>query len=81
MSKEQDKELEEINNKKLKAKGAKVVEKQEAVNYQQVLIQVAQYLNDRGLEMMNLSGDVRRIIAGEIQRKNTARDIPDQHKV
>ncbi len=76
----EDKEIEEINNKKLKAKGAKVVEKQQEVNYQQVALQVAQYLNDRGLEMMNLSGDIRKIIAGEIQRKNTAQQIPDQHK-
>ena len=76
----EDKEVEAINQKKLKQKGAKIVEEQKAVNYEGVVMQVSQYLNDRGLEMMNLSTDLRNIIANDRQRKQAAINKPDIEK-
>ena len=75
-----DPEVDKINQKKLKEKGAKVVQKQEAANYESMVMQLSQYLNDTGLHMMNVSTDLRNIIANERQRKNSAIQKPDSEK-
>jgi len=75
-----DKEVEEINQKKLKAKGAKIVEKQQAVNYETVVMQLSQYLNARGLEMMNMSNDLRDMVANERQRLHSKINQIDSQK-
>ena len=79
MSKE-DKEVQEINARKLKAKGAKIVEEKQKVNFEMVAVQVSQYLNDRGLEMMNLATEVRNIVANERQKALTKQNLPDSEK-
>ncbi len=76
----EDKEIEEINQKKLKAKGAKVVEEQKAVNYEAIVMQLSQFLNTRGLEMMNLSNDLRDMIANERQRVGSKINQVDSQK-
>ena len=75
-----DPEVDKINEKKLKAKGAKIVEKQQAVNYESIVMQLSQYLNDTGLHMMNVSTDLRKIIADERQRVNGKINKPDIEK-
>lgn len=75
-----DPEVEKINQKKLKAKGAKIVEKQQAVNYEAVVMQVSQYMNDAGLDMMNVATQLRKVIADERQRVNGKINTPDSEK-
>ena len=79
MSKE-DKEVQEINARKMKAKGAKIVEEKQKINFEMVAVQVSQYLNDRGLEMMNLATEVRNIVANERQKALTKQNLPDSEK-
>lgn len=76
----EDKEIEAINQKKLKAKGAKIVEERKEVSYEQMVMQLSQYLNDRGLEMMNVSTDLRKIIADDRQAKHAKLNAPDNEK-
>lgn len=63
-----DPEVDKINQKKLKEKGAKVVEEKKAINYESLAMQLSQYLNDTGLDMMNTATQVRNIIANERQQ-------------
>lgn len=79
MSKE-DKEVQEINARKLKAKGAKIVEEEKKISFEMVAVQVSQYLNDRGLEMMNLATEVRNMVANERQKALTKQNLPDSEK-
>jgi hypothetical protein len=76
----EDKEIEAINQKKLKAKGAKIVEKEEKVNLEGIIINLSQYLNDRGLEMMNVSTDLRKMIGDIRQKANEKINTPDNEK-
>lgn len=76
----EDKEVQEINARKLKAKGAKIVEEKQKVNFEMVAVQVSQYLNDRGLEMMNLATEIRNIVANERQKANAKINTPDSEK-
>lgn len=64
-----DPEVDKINQKKLKEKGAKIVEEKKELNLEGLLMQLSQYLNDTGLHMMNVSTDIRNIIAQERQDK------------
>lgn len=76
----EDKEIEAINQKKLKAKGAKIVEKEEKVNLEGIIINLSQYLNDRGLEMMNVSTDLRKMIGDLRQKAHEKVNTPDNEK-
>lgn len=64
-----DPEVEKINQKKLKDKAQKVQDEQTPVNFEGVVMQLSQYLNDTGLHMMNISTDLRKLIAEERQKK------------
>lgn len=76
----EDKEVQEINARKLKAKGAKIVEEEKKISFEMVAVQVSQYLNDRGLEMMNLATEVRNMVANERQKALTKQNLPDSEK-
>lgn len=76
----EDKEIEAINQKKLKAKGAKIVEKEEKVNLEGIIINLSSYLNDRGLEMMNVSTDLRKMIGDIRQKAHEKVNTPDSEK-
>ena len=64
-----DPEVEKINQKKLKDKGAKIVEERKDLNYEGIVMQLSQYLNDMGLEMMNTATELRKVIANDRQAK------------
>jgi len=76
----EDKEIEAINQKKLKAKGAKVVEEKKTINYEAIIMQLSTIFNDRGLEMMNIGTELRNVIANERQRKLEQINKPDNEK-
>lgn len=76
----EDKEIQAINSKKLKEKGAKVVEQNQKVNYEAIVMQVSQFLNAIGLQMMNMSEELRTIIANERQKGLAKQNAPDNEK-
>jgi hypothetical protein len=67
-----DKEVQEINERKLKEKGAAIVEKQKQefkYNPENILFQLLEYMRIRGLEMMNVSEDTKAQILNDKQKK------------
>jgi hypothetical protein len=78
---EQDKEIQEINQKKLKEKGAKIVnQQQEKYDPERILLELLGFMQQRGLEMLNISNDVRAAIANNKQQNLTKQNIPDSEK-
>ena len=65
-----DNEVEEIQKRKLKEKGAKVVEER-AVEYdpEKILFMLIEYVNKYGLDLMNVSSDLKTQIVNLKQKK------------
>lgn len=81
----EDKEVQEINQKKLKEKGQKVFEqqqKQKMMNYnpEQVLFELLEFINQRGLELMNVTQQIKTAIINEKQSKLAQQNKPDKEK-
>ena len=81
----EDKEVQEINQKKLKEKGQKVFEqqqKQKMINYnpEQILFELLEFINQRGLELMNVTQQIKTAIINEKQSKLAQQNKPDKEK-
>lgn len=70
-----DKEVEEINQRKLKEKGAQVVkEKEMQYDPEKTLFVILEYINKLGLDLMNTSNDLKTQIINYKQQKLTERN-------
>ena len=65
-----DKEVEEIQKRKLKEKGAKVIEEKE-IQYdpEKILFTLLEFINKYGLDLMNVSNDIKQQIMNIKQKK------------
>lgn len=69
--------------KKFLAKqGTRIIERRKTTTMEEIqkLLELLGYMQQRGLEMMNISNDIRAVIANEKQSKLNQRNISDNNK-